>query len=272
MGGEPVYIIYADVLFLINFCLDFICLYITSRLCSCPASIWRTLGAAAIGGIYSAAALMMSAMCTPLLVLIHFAAAFVICFAAFFGRSIKKTLISTVVFAVSCAVTGGILTAVFTLAGKYSYFNGGFYADISAGALLAVAAAAGGVALVFGLLSKRRLNTAYAEIEAVYAGKRYRLRLLADSGNLLCEPVSGLPVIMLRRGTIPADDSLSAESGNRVIPFTSAGGSDILIGFKAEKLYLLKVRGKKEIDAYLAFGASDGNFAGTDGIFPASLL
>ena len=160
MGGEPVYIIYADVLFLINFCLDFICLYITSRLCSCPASIWRTLGAAAIGGIYSAAALMMSAICTPLLVLIHFAAAFVICFTAFFRRSIKKTLISTVVFAVSCAVTGGILTAVFTLAGKYSYFNGGFYADISAGALLAVAAAAGGVALVFGLLAKRRLNTA----------------------------------------------------------------------------------------------------------------
>ena len=35
---------------------------------------------------------------------------------------------------------------------------------------------------------------------------------------------------------------------------------------------LLKARGKKEIDAYLAFGAPDGNFAGTDGIFPASLL
>ena len=42
MGGQTVYIVYADILFFINFCIDFICLYLSAKLCACPAGIART--------------------------------------------------------------------------------------------------------------------------------------------------------------------------------------------------------------------------------------
>ena len=39
-------VIYADVLFLINFTVDFMCLYITRALVSAPARVWRIEGKA----------------------------------------------------------------------------------------------------------------------------------------------------------------------------------------------------------------------------------
>ena len=110
-------------------------------------------------------------------------------------------------------------------------------------------------------------------MEIVFGGNRYTLRLLADSGNLLREPISGLPVILLRPGVLPGGEPLTLERpGQRVIPFSSAGGSDILIGFRADSITLKTLTRKKDIQAYLAFDKAGNGFAGTDGLFPASLL
>ena len=92
-------------------------------------------------------------------------------------------------------------------------------------------------------------------------------------GNLLREPISGLPVILLRPGVLPGGEPLTLERpGQRVIPFSSAGGSDILIGFRADSITLKTLTRKKDIQAYLAFDKAGNGFAGTDGLFPASLL
>ena len=60
--------------------------------------------------------------------------------------------------------------------------------------------------------------------------------------------------------------------GQRVIPFSSAAGSDILIGFRPERITLKTLTKPKDIQAYLAFDKAGNSFAGTDGLFPASLL
>ena len=206
MSGQTVYVVYADILFFINFCIDFICLYLSAKLCACPAGIARTALASALGGLYAIAALALDALPVPAKLPLHLLAAFVICFAAFFRGDWKKLLISCGLFVVSNALMGGLLTAVYTLSGKYAHYNGGFYAEIGAGSLIAVALASALCAWVFAFLSKRRLKSLYADVEIVYDGKRYALRLLADSGNLLREPVSGLPVILLKPGALPTGD------------------------------------------------------------------
>lgn len=204
---------------------------------------------------------------------LHLLAAFVICFAAFFRGDWKKTLLCCGLFIAANALMGGLLTAVYTLSGKYAHYNGGFYAEIAPGSLVAIALASALCAWVFGFLSKRRLKSLYADVEIVFGGNRYTLRLLADSGNLLREPISGLPVILLRPGVLPGGEPLTLERpGQRVIPFSSAGGSDILIGFRADSITLKTLTRKKDIQAYLAFDKAGNGFAGTDGLFPASLL
>ena len=273
MSGQTVYVVYADILFFINFCIDFICLYLSAKLCACPAGIARTALASALGGLYAIAALALDALPVPAKLPLHLLAAFVICFAAFFRGDWKKLLISCGLFVVSNALMGGLLTAVYTLSGKYAHYNGGFYAEIGAGSLIAVALASALCAWVFAFLSKRRLKSLYADVEIVYDGKRYALRLLADSGNLLREPVSGLPVILLKPGALPTGDMTVLETpGQRVIPFSSAAGSDILIGFRPERITLKPLTKPKDIQAYLAFDKAGNSFAGTDGLFPASLL
>ena len=84
MSGQTVYVVYADILFFINFCIDFICLYLSAKLCACPAGIARTALASALGGLYAIAALALDALPVPAKLPLHLLAAFVICFAAFF--------------------------------------------------------------------------------------------------------------------------------------------------------------------------------------------
>ena len=229
MGGQTVYIVYADILFFINFCIDFICLYLSAKLCACPAGIARTALGSALGGLYAVAALALDALPAAAKLPLHLLAAFVICFAAFFRGDWKKTLLCCGLFIAANALMGGLLTAVYTLSGKYAHYNGGFYAEIGAGSLVAIALASALCAWVFGFLSKRRLKSLYADVEIVFGGNRYTLRLLADSGNLLREPISGLPVILLRPGVLPGGEPLTLERpGQRVIPFSSAGVSRLL--------------------------------------------
>ena len=45
--------VYADVLFLINFSMDYLCLYITARVLHRKMTLWRILSASALGGIYA---------------------------------------------------------------------------------------------------------------------------------------------------------------------------------------------------------------------------
>ena len=82
-----------------------------------------------------------------------------------------------------------------------------------------------------------------------------------------------LPVILLKPGALPTGDMTVLETpGQRVIPFSSAAGSDILIGFRPERITLKTLTKPKDIQAYLAFDKAGNSFAGTDGLFPASLL
>ena len=92
MSGQTVYVVYADILFFINFCIDFICLYLSAKLCACPAGIARTALASALGGLYAIAALALDALPVPAKLPLHLLAAFVICFAAFCWKAATMRL------------------------------------------------------------------------------------------------------------------------------------------------------------------------------------
>ena len=98
-------IVYVDLLFLINFSMDFLCFYITSRIMSTKLSSGRAVLASALGGIYSDIALFIS-VGTTLGVIIDLAVCALICAVAFYKRKEGRRLYLHILvyFAVSMAL------------------------------------------------------------------------------------------------------------------------------------------------------------------------
>ena len=65
--------VYGDILFFVNFCMDFQCLFLTAKLLHRPFSLWRALLSSALGALYACIALFLpvggvAAFCADLLV------------------------------------------------------------------------------------------------------------------------------------------------------------------------------------------------------------
>ena len=102
-------------------------------------------------------------------------------------------------------------------------------------------------------------------------GERYTFRVLCDSGNFVSDPISGLPVIIVRSGILRAAEARLSESECslrvRVIPMKGIGGESVNIGFIPEKITVDKI----ETKAVVLIMKNTDRFAGFDGILPAVL-
>ena len=85
-------VIYADILFLINFSLDYLCLFIACRLQNVYGKALRLLAASAFGGVYSFIPYIIE-LPIPLMLILHIGAAELICFISFGKRDLKKHLL-----------------------------------------------------------------------------------------------------------------------------------------------------------------------------------
>ena len=58
-GIKMTQIVYADLLFLVNFSMDLLCFFVTGRLLHKDTRMWRMIVASALGGVYSVAVLFL---------------------------------------------------------------------------------------------------------------------------------------------------------------------------------------------------------------------
>lgn len=114
--------------------------------------------------------------------------------------------------------------------------------------------------LIRRLLSVRRRHALHTEIVVQLKEHVYRLDALIDSGNLLREPISGLPVILIDR---PVD------CPTRPIPFQKLTGSGILYGERPVTV-TLKQYGNAAVDCICA--GSPEPIGAAQAILPESLL
>jgi len=269
-------ILYADVLFLVNLSMDFLTIYIASRLTHAKPSIPRTITASVLGALYGTGAVIFSlegiiaAFCSAALSVLTSVIAFGI------EGGVWGLLRQSLMVWGCGALLGGIMSA-FMAMGEPVYLREEGAPSYAVYYILTFAAAVL-LVRVFSARSERQS----AEVEVNVYGERFRFSALCDSGNLMRDPLCGAPVILVSPAAI--GDSLRAkidavrhsegdfgdlEVRFRLIPHKSVDGSGIFFGFVPDEVRVDGV--KKRAVIALDEKEAEGGYAGFSGIVPSCL-
>lgn len=277
--------IYGDLYFAVNFTMDTLALYLTAKLLHLPPIRWRLAIGGAIGALYSVASLFLPngnllASATVLLM------PCLICLAAFGWQNVSAFLREVVSFWAISLLLGGAMTAVcygIGIWGQKQVSIGGrvepIMGDLPFWRLLLFVLLAGALISLF---LKRRKPVVKMVKVTVEDASSADIQALVDSGDLLTEPLSGLPVILVdqSKATEFLPDELrflASPSGQhtphtaslrlRLIPCTTASGEGILYGFIPKRVL---VAGEPR-EACIAIGKLPKN-ADYTAIVPSNLL
>lgn len=257
--------------------MDFICLYICVLCMKVPIKPLRILAASFIGGLFSVLSLLLEGNGIVSVIITVFVG-LLMCYVVFGCKNLIRFFVSFIIYlAVSFFMAGGLTVL-------YSWMNDILPSFSSVpvspseilfpAALLCAAAS-----LFFSRVSNRYTNRKSAEIHIEHLGISLTVTALVDSGNLLCDPISGLPVILLSRRAslefVPngnfAPEFIAGlrgfEGKLRLIPVKQNGSTSILSAFSPTAI---AVNGESR-RCLVALSENEA-FGGTDALVHPSLL
>ncbi len=283
--------IYGDVLFIINFSMDFLSLFMVGKLMHLPMRAWRVILGASLGAVYGVAELLLEANAL-LSFLLTASVMLTMCFLAFGRQRLRRFVMTTVLFCGVNMLVGGIMTAAFVRLGAYEHYIeiGGelhtIYGDMPVWLFAVLASLSALATFAVGRIFRKTQSVKSCEIRLVCAGREATLSGLVDSGNLLTEPLSGSPVVFVKESNaffLPSEliDAmrLGIASANdlgkirlRFVPSRTVSGEGILLAVVPEGFFL-RVGGEwEERRALVAVDFSDGDFGGFAALVPDMLL
>lgn len=258
--------VYADVYFVLNFVFDLLICLICIKVLHIKTKFIKVLAASTIGAASAVAEIMADS------IFISVIFTFVIPFAMIFTFSGLKSFsfyikAYVLIFGTSFVMGGAILwlsrNALFAGTKKLTFlvlfcalFFCFYYFDIFS--------AESGIRSV--------------EIELECGRKKEKYKLLCDSGCLVREPFSGLPVILLSPNAFDKvfeprfmfDKAFCVRYKKRSVPIKTAAGSTVVFSFCPDRITYFSKDKKIECNAMVARAEND-SFAGFDGIFPENL-
>ncbi len=289
-------VIYADVLFIVNFSMDFLSLYITAKILHARIRVFPMIFAALTGALYGTVSIFTDPQGVAGWV-INAAVAWLMCYIAFGSRRIGSALKQALLFYGVGFLLGGVMTALYNLLGRLSSRFAGRTAVINGDVntltssiplpiffiLTAVTAL---ISLIFGKLYDRKKSAPNAEVEIQMGRRTVNVTALCDSGNLLREPLGGLPVIFITdrklrellpssvaeiavRGDIGALSSLPDETARRMraIPVRGIASKSVAIGFTPDRLTV----NQTEKNACICC-TGENSYGGREALLPSVLL
>lgn len=291
-------VVYADLLFLVNFSMDFLCFFVTAQLLHRPFRVWRSILASAMGGVYSVAILFINLKFAPSLIA-DLGFCILMCMCAV-GLKNKRTseffLYTSVYFGVSMG-TGGCMTAMYSLLNRLDLPLSEVKDNpdgISVWLFGLLAVASGVVAMLGGRMFKSASANEVSTLEITYGGRTLTLRGMTDTGNMLREPISGKPVIIVDirsleaiiprstlelaiRGDITGILEESLENKARLVSMKTASGGSMVCAFVPQKMTVSNGKSKgSEIEALFAPAniclTSDKIAMGCSALLPRDLI
>lgn len=289
--------VYIDIYFLINFSMDFLGLFLAVKLLGRRESLLRLSLAALFGGLYASLSLIASFdSISPILSFTLDALACVVMafIAVYHKKGLRGAISFSLVFGAISILLGGAMTALFYLFNRLGLdkaFSGGENQGgdgISVWLFAIFAAISGFVAILGGRLLKKKSMHRSGYIEIEYRKRSVRLPCICDSGNLLCEPISHLPCVLveldavrgifssrlydcIRQGSL-GDSSLPEANRIRMIPARGALGSGLLVGILPDAIRLDMGKGAIAVEAYIVFSKEKISAQGAKALVPSDLV
>lgn len=263
---------YLDEVFVLNFLVNYLLLRAAARLGAAAVRRRRLALGAALGALYAVAVYLpglqwLSGLPCKLL------AAAVMLLAAY-GLRRAAARLSAVFMGVTLALCGAVYGVELLQGGGVHYHRGALFYPVTFFTLLLTAAA---VSLASCLLLPRLTHASDSVLPLTLClrGRSVRLTALRDSGNTLCDPVSGAPVLTVywqaARRLFPAELRLSTEDfaapvalalrlrdyGPRLIPYRAVGvASGLLLAIPCK--ITLGTETKNGLVAFSPTSLSDG--------------
>ena len=270
-------VVYGDLLFFINFSMDFLCFYISCLLLHQRLPIFRACLSSFVGGVYSVLALFLTfdgakATALDILVLI------LMCLVVYCGKEVTFLRIVKGIFLYFfvSALLGGLMTALFSLFNRIELLAGDYGLDdgINVWIFVLLVIIASMCTLGGGRVFRSSSSEKTAQLTIESELGTLNLNALIDSGNLTYEPISGKAVVFvsvekckkiiekslyiaLNNNSNIDDISIHILSKIRMIPTRSVSGERIFYATKFKKVTVKIGKIKKEIDVYIALVKDD---------------
>ena len=277
--------VYVDLLFLINFSMDFLCFFLTTRLFSRPFPLFRVLIASVFGGIYSVFSLFLPFR-GLLLLLFDIGICAFMCLLVFLSRRITLSRVTTEILlytGISMAL-GGVMTAVYSILNQIGIAEllTSDSDGISSWIFLLLAVVGGGATLLGSKFFRRDRARSYFTVTIGLCDRERSFRAVIDTGNSLSDPITGLsaaavgvnalngflPIEICRNGASDPVSCFSSLPGEyriraRLLPVRTVTGEGMLLAFRADYCYIcpldseLRAGEREERELLIALCAAD---------------
>ncbi len=263
-------IIYADILFAINFSMDFLSLFICSMILHKKIGRKRIILASLLGALYGVLDVIYINNHIFSIVLC-IVVSILICIIVFYSKSIKGMVLAFLMYWGVSAGLGGVMSLL------YSFLNKIFYKFLEAypqkslyngTRFFIIASITAIVSMIFSRIFTSKKDIKSASMVVTIDKEEYNIDALCDSGNVLTEPISGKAVVLVtlnsRLGKLIHNKD---DKNKRFIPYKDVGGKGLLKGIVPEKIFV----NKNYVDAVIA-PVDKKDFAGYDALIPISLV
>ena len=267
--------VYIDVIFIENLIINYIIIYATAIIAKVKVKQIRIFIGSLIGSIYSVIYYLFNLKIYSSVIL-KIILSIVIIYVSFNSKNLKTLLKQIVLFYMISFIFGGASIAIIYMVNSQNITiqNGVLIGEytiktVLIGIVIAYLTVVIACKIIKTKISKKDL---ICDVKVTLNSKEIETKAMIDTGNLLKEPITNIPVIVMEHtlfyNIIPKEilnniehilggdfSNISAEiqeqyiSKLKVIPFSSLGKQNgMLLGIKADKLQIYRDEESKEIE------------------------
>lgn len=267
--------IYIDIIIVENLVMNYIILYATGLISKSKISHLRIFLASAIGAIYAITE-YISKLSIYSNILVKIILSIVIVFVAFNPQNVKKMCKQLILFYLTTFTFGGVATyLIYVLKPQNIIIKNGMYVGTYVLKVIFIGAILGTIILIIAFkFAKNKITKKdmICKVKIKLNGKEITLDTMVDTGNMLKEPLTGNPVVVVEKTSlydlmpkeilnntesilggdfekIPEDIKNEYISRLKIIPFSSLGKQNgMLLGIKPENLKVINEQTEEEKD------------------------
>ena len=270
--------IYIDIIIVENLIMNYIILYATALISKSKKSYLRMFLASLIGAIYATLEYVLKVNIYSNIIL-KTILSIIIVYVAFYPQNAKKMCKQIVLFYVTTFTFGGIATyLIYVLKPQNIVIKNGMYVGTYVLKVIFIGAILGTIILIIAFkFAKNKITKKdmICKVKIKLNGKEETVEAMVDTGNMLKEPITGTPVVVVERTSLyellPKEilnntesilggdfEKIPEEIKNeyvpklKLIPFASLGKQNgMLVGIKPEKIEIINEQTEENKNAII---------------------